>query len=72
MDLRFGVRAIAFPHFELATPGRRVMRVTKRHIDECKPSLGAVDIKLSWRKGNRTDETEKWGKVVKLSGATVE
>jgi hypothetical protein len=59
MDLRFGVGAIAFPHFELATLGRQVMGVTKRHVGECKPSLGAVDIRLSWREGNGTEPSVK-------------
>jgi hypothetical protein len=53
MDLRFGVEAIPFPHFDFATlVKRRSMRIVQRSIDECKPSLGFIDIMLSWREGN--------------------
>jgi hypothetical protein len=53
IDLRFGVGTIAFPHFDFATlVERRIMRIVERHIDECEPSLGIIDIMLSWSEAN--------------------
>jgi hypothetical protein len=67
MDLRFGVGAIAFPHFDFATLAeRRIMRIVERYFDECKPSLGIIDIMLSWREGNMAQPSMKDFGWVKL------
>jgi hypothetical protein len=60
MDLRFGVAAIAFPHFAFATlVERRIMRIVEWYIDECKPSFDIIDIMLSWHEGNMAQPSRK-------------